>query len=528
VLTGLALAASIAVTPLSAFAQDRFAAPDGSGTDCTAVDPCDIQTAVELAGAGEEVEVAEGNHILGTNPVTVPANVEVYGAPSQPRPRLSAMNTPPTGALTLGLGSQVRRLALEHSGEYGNPGTVSALKVNGGVAEQLFVHTDAAGTVDDVEIAACAQGANATLRDSVCWNNGAVTNGATNVGFFMSSAQSGTRTAKLRNLTVVSNPGTAISVLANGAGAVVAVDAQNVIAMGESGGSDIDVQAQTVAPADATSTASATFDFSSYNAIMTINGPGTETITSASAGENTTATPVFANPTVGDFHQTAASTGTIDQGNVGASDLGEADLDGEDRNAGAAPDIGADEFVDADGDNVADRSDNCAATANPGQQDSDADFEGDACDSDDDGDGVPDVTDNCTLAGNPTQQDSDGDGVGDVCDATPLPPAPGGAGAGGGDAPDTSSPDTTITDGPKSKTKKKSATFTFSGTDARAIASFQCQLDDGSFEACASPKTYSKLKKGRHTVEVRAVDAAGNVDPTPATRSWKVKKKQKK
>jgi len=26
---------------------------------------------------------------------------------------------------------------------------------------------------------------------------------------------------------------------------------------------------------------------------------------------------------------------------------------------------------------------------------------------------------------------------------------------------------------------------------------------------------------------VRAVDAAGNVDPTPATRTWKVKKKKK-
>jgi hypothetical protein len=110
-----------------------------------------------------------------------------------------------------------------------------------------------------------------------------------------------------------------------------------------------------------------------------------------------------------------------------------------------------------------------------------------------------------------------------------APPDPGGGGGGGGDgATDTTPPDTTITDGPSSKTKKKSATIAFSGTDARVVASFQCKLDGGSFEPCAAPKTYSGLKKGAHTVAVRAVDAAGNVDPTPATRTWRIKKKRRK
>ena len=93
---------------------------------------------------------------------------------------------------------------------------------------------------------------------------------------------------------------------------------------------------------------------------------------------------------------------------------------------------------------------------------------------------------------------------------------------------DTTPPDTTITDGPEGKVKSKSATFAFSGSDARAVASFQCKLDDQSFETCTSPKAYSGMKKGSHTFSVRAVDAAGNVDPTPASRTWTVKKKKKK
>jgi hypothetical protein len=75
--------------------------------------------------------------------------------------------------------------------------------------------------------------------------------------------------------------------------------------------------------------------------------------------------------------------------------------------------------------------------------------------------------------------------------------------------------------------KKAKATFRFTGTDARVVTSFQCSIDGGPFEPCASPDKV-KVKKGKHEFEVRAVDAAGNVDPTPATDDWKVKKKKKK
>jgi hypothetical protein len=93
---------------------------------------------------------------------------------------------------------------------------------------------------------------------------------------------------------------------------------------------------------------------------------------------------------------------------------------------------------------------------------------------------------------------------------------------------DTSAPDTTISvGGPAdgSITSSTAASFSFSGTDnvtAAASLSFQCSLDGAAFASCTSPQAYSALVPGPHIFAVRAVDQAGNVDATPASRSWTV------
>ncbi|GAB4191454.1 MAG: hypothetical protein OHK0022_05180 [Roseiflexaceae bacterium] len=87
---------------------------------------------------------------------------------------------------------------------------------------------------------------------------------------------------------------------------------------------------------------------------------------------------------------------------------------------------------------------------------------------------------------------------------------------------DTIAPDTTITSNPTAVSNSSNATFNFTGNalGGTAIASFECNLDNAGFVPCTSPRSYSGLTDGSHTFEVRAIDAAGNVDATPATFTW--------
>jgi hypothetical protein len=89
---------------------------------------------------------------------------------------------------------------------------------------------------------------------------------------------------------------------------------------------------------------------------------------------------------------------------------------------------------------------------------------------------------------------------------------------------DTTPPDTTITSNPPNPSNSGAASFGFSGSDpgGSGVASFECKLDAGSFGTCTSPKSYSGLALGPHTFQVRAKDAAGNLDPTPASYTWEV------
>ena len=83
----------------------------------------------------------------------------------------------------------------------------------------------------------------------------------------------------------------------------------------------------------------------------------------------------------------------------------------------------------------------------------------------------------------------------------------------------TVAPETTIDSRPR-KVKKPKAKFRFSSSEPGL--SFECRLDRRRFRPCTSPKGLKRLKEGRHEFFVRAIDSAGNVDPTPARRRFKV------
>src|SRR5205823_14552287 len=86
--------------------------------------------------------------------------------------------------------------------------------------------------------------------------------------------------------------------------------------------------------------------------------------------------------------------------------------------------------------------------------------------------------------------------------------------------PEATPPGTTITAAPPARSGSSSASFSFTATEAGS--SFACRLDGGAFAPCVSPRSYSALGFGDHNFEVRATDAAGNTDPTPASYTWTV------
>lgn len=115
---------------------------------------------------------------------------------------------------------------------------------------------------------------------------------------------------------------------------------------------------------------------------------------------------------------------------------------------------------------------------------------------------------------------------------TTADPSSGGGGSTGGDTKatkdkgkddkgkgkaDKKAPETTIV---KKKIKGRTAKFRFVSSEAGST--FQCKLDKRPFKPCRSPKKYKRLKPGKHVFEVRAIDAAGNKDKTPAKRRFRV------
>lgn len=84
---------------------------------------------------------------------------------------------------------------------------------------------------------------------------------------------------------------------------------------------------------------------------------------------------------------------------------------------------------------------------------------------------------------------------------------------------DKTPPKVSITRAPTWLTSSTSATFGFSCNESDC--SYECSIDGGASAACTSLATISVGGDGAHTLDVRAIDPAGNVGPS-ARASWNV------
>jgi hypothetical protein len=88
---------------------------------------------------------------------------------------------------------------------------------------------------------------------------------------------------------------------------------------------------------------------------------------------------------------------------------------------------------------------------------------------------------------------------------------------------DTVPPETNLLSHPDDPSNDLTPTFEFNSNET---ATFECQRNTEPFALCTSPKSYSWSDNGLNTFQVRAKDAAGNYDPSPALFTWNVDTKQ--
>jgi hypothetical protein len=121
------------------------------------------------------------------------------------------------------------------------------------------------------------------------------------------------------------------------------------------------------------------------------------------------------------------------------------------------------------------------------------------------------------------EPDADRDGYGDETqDRCPTDPS-----TQGPCPPDTDPPETEITKTPDNRSEKPKAKYRFTADESNST--FECRLKGKGlkrsvrrFNDCDSPRKYTRLDDGKFRFRVRAIDPAGNVDPSAAKDRFKV------
>lgn len=280
---------------------------------CTSSAPCRLDRAVALAAAGDTVIAAPGTYSI-TYPLETDVPITIEGQPGQPRPALVGAASLTSDTLDLSGGATVRNLDIEATNNTG--AQTSALSLDGGTAEDLTILVTASDSQG--EALSVKDSAAGTVVRTVLARNEAP--GGEAVSVKDSSTNPGS--AAFYNLTAIGAGSGAEALSGNVATGSVVV--RNSILYGQ----DSDI-----------STKPGTQPFAvSYSDFRPADSSGY-----SDNGGNISSAPVFVNSAQGDFREAVGSP-TID---AGAPDgqLTATDLDGNPRSYGAAPDMGAYEWV---------------------------------------------------------------------------------------------------------------------------------------------------------------------------------------
>jgi hypothetical protein len=324
----LGIALLLALAPSAASATVRHASPTGGTTgNCTGAEPpCSLKYAVEtVAVAGDEVVLAPGLYEPSSG-VGINKAITVHGEAGQPRPRVVR----PTGPVfSVTGGGTLSDMRLEA------PGFVLTV---GSVAERVTVLAGPApaGPPGSLPIGAARVTNGGVLRDSLVRTE--ATAGVAVYGAY--------GVMHLVNVTAIATDAGSSALFGDPTvGGIcipdssVELHAANVIARG--GKYDVEVRPLCGNPGDTPPRESVHMTHSNFRRAKVFESRPQAHF--EEEGGNQYAEPLFAAPASLDFHQLAGSP-TIDAGVVTPL-LGSADIDGQPRTQGSAPDIGADEFV---------------------------------------------------------------------------------------------------------------------------------------------------------------------------------------
>jgi hypothetical protein len=309
----VALCLAALAGPAATQAAQRYAAPNGTGTECSQAAPCSLGEGANNASNGDEVIVAPGEYTVTGAPLNVVyAGLQLHGAFGGPMPRVVAELGGLPAIQMSGVGSVISYLEVQNT----ETEAVGIRCLEGTRLERVRATGIGEGAAGARVYSGCA------ARDSLFQAQG------TNSLAMESLGMGGSTGSDVRNVTAVatgadsagiqsryseSNPGSHTLTLTNS------------IAQGAS-----DLRTE-----DSNGTGRIVVSNSNFDVVKE------ETVGAITGSANQSAPPLFVG--AGDYREAPGSP-TIDAG-IAEAAMSPLDLAGNPRALGSAPDIGAFEFV---------------------------------------------------------------------------------------------------------------------------------------------------------------------------------------